>query len=210
MPAETLLDRLARPGVVLASLAEKPANLPALIAGLQDHRARVRFGCAKLLLLLSERRPAEVYPCFDSLEEMLASENQIMAWTAIRIIGNLATVDRDGRIDAILPRFLKPIGGPSMITAANTMAGAVRIAAANPELSDRIVKAILRAEKGKYQTDECRNIAIGHAMTALAELFADGHAPSAVVRFARRQMENPRNGTRTKAAKLLRIVERAR
>jgi hypothetical protein len=139
---------------------------------------------------------------------LLAHDNAIVQWTAIRIIGNLAGVDVDGKIPGILTRFLRPIREPVMITAANTIAAAGRIAAARPELARRIVFVILKVESARYQTDECRNIAIGHALTALAELGEPATHRRDVIEFVRRQTVNPRPATQNKARKLLARLER--
>jgi hypothetical protein len=90
-----------------------------------------------------------------------------------------------------------------MITAANTIAGAALIAAAHPQLAPRIVRAILRVESARYQTDECRNVAIGHAITALGTLGPEARQSKAVVSFVRRQLANPRPAARKKAEAFL-------
>jgi hypothetical protein len=117
-----------------------------------------------------------------------------------------------GRIDGVLDRYLAPIAGPVMITAANAIAGAGRIASARPDLQPRIVAAILGVEKARYATAECRNVAIGHALETLRTLAlaSDASAPSpefrAVLAFARRQLKNPRPATAKKAGRLVRQV----
>jgi hypothetical protein len=47
----------------------------------------------------------------------------------------------------ILDRYFAPISGPVMVTAANIIGGAVKIARAKPALTERIVSEILKVEK---------------------------------------------------------------
>jgi hypothetical protein len=203
----SLVDRIARPGsnpqTIATRLARTAGDLSPLLAGLHDSRARARYGCAKVLVLLSQSHPERVYPLWDAVEELMGDENKIMCWTAMKIIANLAPADSQGRIGGILPRLLAFIDGPVMITAANAIQAAAAIAIAKPDLAEKIVKGILRVEKANYQTEECRNIAIGHALAALRELGLSPRLAAAVAAFAQRQTSNPRNSTRRKALDLI-------
>ena len=126
-----------------------------------------KFQIAKALVSLSETAPEAIDPFFDVFAGLLDDGNNIIKWTAFQIIANLAAVDRQGRIDAIIDRYLAPIAGPVMITAGHAIQGSARIAATHKHLTDRIVRAILGTEHARYKTDECRNIALGHAIKAL-------------------------------------------
>ena len=83
------------------------------------------------------------------------------------LIGCLAAVDRRGAVTRILDRYLAPLRGPDLITAANVIAGAARIATAKPRLADRIAKALLGVSRARYATPECRNVALGAAIEDL-------------------------------------------
>jgi hypothetical protein len=90
-----------------------------------------------------------------------------------------------------------------MIAAANVMQAAAVIAAAQPRLADTLAAGILTVGRAKYETEECRNVAIGHAIQALDRFFASIPRQRAVVSFVRRQLDNPRPATRRKAEKFL-------
>lgn len=186
-----------------ARIARQPGHLKGFAAGVRSDRARIKFGWMKLLRLASETNPEVVYPLIDDFFKLLDHENKILTWGAIIVIGNLASVDTKGKIDRRLGRFLKPISGPVMITAANVIAASGKIAAAKPHLADKIARALLRVEKAKYQTAECRNIAIGHVINSL-EIFIDHVSkPAPVVEFVHRQVHNPRKAVRGNAARFL-------
>jgi hypothetical protein len=158
-----------------------------------------KFVAGKKLLATSEKKPEALYPHFDALAGYLCSENKIIRWAAIRIIANLASVDRRHRMDGIINEYLAPIAGPAMITAANTIIGAAKIANAQPHLVSKVVRAILKVERARYQTDECRNIAIGHAIVALGTMAPEVVCSDEVVCFVERQRQNTRSGTQKKA-----------
>jgi hypothetical protein len=165
-----------------------------------------KFAIGKSLTALSQDQPEVLYPLFDRFAELLDEENKLIKWTALRILGNLAAVDAHARLEAILDRYLAPIAGPEMITSANAIAGAARIAASQPRLANRIISKILEVEHANFQTEECRHIAIGHALKALGSLEDLGGQRDQVVAFANRQTTNPRPATGKKAERLLKAL----
>lgn len=186
-----------------ARVAKKAESLPELFAGLRAEKPEIKYGCLKRLRAISEKEPAALYPEFGRFADMLDSENTFLKWGAIIIIGNLAAVDSGDKIGRILDRYLAPISGPVMITAANTIGGAGKIARAKPRLADRIVRALLRVEAANYQTPECRNVALGHVVKSLDLFFEHIGDPDPVLAFVQRQLDNSRNAVKKKAAAFL-------
>ena len=188
----------------LADAVERNHELIAeVLAGVGAKRARVRFGASKALRILSERVPELIYPHFDFFAAMLSHDNRILQWNATLTLANLARVDREGKIEAILDRYLDLISGPNLISAANAMRGAAIIGVAQPHLVKRIVTRIMRTERADYATPECRNVAIGHALKALEELVDLLPDRRTVRLFAARQLGNRRPATSAKARKFL-------
>ena len=140
-------------------------------AGLDAPAARVKFGCLKDLRRLSEEAPQLLYPDFDRFARLLDHPNSIYRWNAAHILANLARVDRSRKLAPLLDKFLRPIGGPQMIGAANVIQAAAVIAAAQPRLADALAAGILTVDRAKYETEECRNVAIGHAIQSLDRFF---------------------------------------
>ncbi|MFA5374602.1 MAG: hypothetical protein WC455_02445 [Dehalococcoidia bacterium] len=207
MKNNNLIDQIATKGSdkeqIAEDIADDPERIAEVIEGLNSRKASVKFGCGKVLRIISEKYPKALYPHIDTFIKLLNSENNIMKWEGIYVIGNLASIDKDKRIDAILTKYLKPIEGPVMITAANVIGGAARIAVAKPYLSERIVTAILKVEHAEYATAECRNVALGHALDAF-EIFSDNiKNKQPVIDLVTRQTNNTRNSTRKRAEKLL-------
>jgi hypothetical protein len=207
MPPAALLEQIGRTKIDKERLAQRvfhnPRLLPELLRGLGAGQAAVRFGCAGALRVLSERQPVLLYPHWERLVALIESPNAILQWTAFRAIANLAGADSDDRIEGLLDRYLAPIRGQVMITAATVIAGGARIARAKPHLADRIAQEILQVQRARYKTAECRNVAIGHAIEAFDVFFDLIGDAQPVLRFVRRQLRNTRNAVRKKADSFL-------
>lgn len=180
-----------------------PQRIDALFGGLGSKTARVKYGSAKTLRTVSEQAPDLLYPRWDAVVRLLDCDNAFLRWGATRMLGNLAAVDRDDKLEAVFDRFFAPISGPEMVGAANAIVAAAGIAQAKPHLADRIVKKILKVERASYQRPECRNVAIGHAITSFDKWFGHVKSRRPVLAFVARQLDNPRPATRKKAQRFL-------
>jgi hypothetical protein len=191
-------------------LVAESALLPEVLGRLGSDEPHIKYGCSKVLRLLSEKQPALLYPRFLYFAGLLHAGNSFIKWDAARIVANLAVVDSDGLMAKTLDRYLEPICGPVMITAATAIQGASRIALARPELAARIVRAVLKVERAHYQTAECRNVAIGHAVDSFNRFFnvLEPKEQGAVLEFVSRQRRNKRTAVRKKAAAFLKRHER--
>lgn len=188
---------------VVDRIIRSPELLPEIIEGLSADKARTKYGCAKVLRLLSEKKPEVLYPCFDFFVDLLDSDNSFIKWDAIHVLGNLAAVDSENRFEKVYNRYFAPIPGPVLITAANVIGGAARIALAKPTLTERVTKEILKVEKARYQTDECRNVALGQVIDSFDRFYNQIENREPVIALVRRQLNNTRNSTRKKAEKFL-------
>ena len=178
-------------------------QIDGLFEGLGSKTARVKYGAAKALKMLSEQAPDLLYPRWDTLVRLLENDNAFLRWGSTQILGNLAAVDHEDRFEPMLGRFLAPISGKEMIGAANAIAAAASIALAKPHLADRIVKELLKVERASYCTPECRNVAIGHAIKSFDWLLDYVRKKRSVRAFVIRQLDNPRPATHKKAERLV-------
>lgn len=185
-------------GAMPCSTAEQ---VDALCDGLTSPQARTKYGSAKLLRRLSEEDPGLLYPRFDFFARLMEGETRILRWDSSRILGHLARVDSEGRIDNMLDRYLAPITGKELIGAANAIQGAADIALAKPHLADRIAREILKVGRAHYSTPECRNVAAGHAIQAFDRFFEHIQKKKRVLAFVQSELQNPRAATRKKAEK---------
>lgn len=185
-------------------LKRSPELLNALVTALSSDSAELRLCAAKALRGVSRHAPDLLSPHFDVFVSLLHHRNSILRWNAILIVGNLAAVLPDPAICAILDDYLAPIAGPHMIDAANIMVGAASIASAKPGLADPIANRILAVESAVYDTPECLQVAIGHAIKAFRRIFPIVSCKSEIQMFVLRQLRNTRPATRKKAEDFLR------
>ena len=207
MPEPKIISEISEKGADLDAIAEKIMKRQALLKpifdGTQAQPARIKYPCCKILRKISEKNPQILYPKIDFFIELLDHENKIMQWEGIYVIGNLASVDTDNKIEKIFDKFFAPITGSVMITAANVVGAAAKIARAQPKLQDKITKELLKVEKAKYQTAECRNVVLGQAVDTFNQFFEQIKDPKPVIKLIKKQLKNTRNSTKVKAEKFL-------
>ena len=133
----------------------------------------------------------------------LDSDNNFFIWGAIHVLANLASVDSENQFEKIFDKYFAPIPGPVLITASNVVKGAPKIAKSKPALTERVARQLLKIEKAKYQTDECRNIALGIAIKSFEQFFDQIQDKEAVIKLVKKQLNNSRNATKKKAADFL-------
>jgi hypothetical protein len=204
----TLLAQVDRSGSEPAELVQcvlqNPGLLPEVMAGLEAAQARIKYRCVKILRRIGEQQPALLYTHFDFFVRLLDSDNQIFQWNAAIILSHLVRVDADRKFEAIFAKYFSPVTGPVMITAANIIGGAARIAAARPDWADRVAREILKVAHARYQTAECRRVAMGHAIQAYDLMWSLLQDKKPVWEFVRQQRRNRRPATRAKAERFLR------
>src|ERR1043166_4290971 len=109
------LSNGSKPEALVGRILRRPQLLPEIFSGLDQPPARIRFGCAKVLLLTSRRNPKILRPYWKQLIHRLDSDNRILQWSTMLTLGNLATAVSLSRARALLTRLLAPICGPTII-----------------------------------------------------------------------------------------------
>ena len=207
MSTSALQRQISRKETDKEKLADRvignPELAPELLDGLQSDKAAIRYGSAKVLRIVSDRAPDVLYPEMGVFVKMLESDNNIMRWEAIYVIANLARVDEKKKFEKIFDRYFAPIPGPVMITAANVIGGAAKIARAKPRLTERIAKEILKVDRARYRTTECRRVALGRAIDTFDRIFDRIKDRDPVVALVRRQLRSPRKSTKNRAKRFL-------
>src|SRR3972149_10462822 len=104
-----LSQKLASKSITKEELLQKVEQnfsiLPEVLNGVSSSKAAIRYGCAKVLMNLSEEHPEKLYPYMVSFINLLDSKYRILTWNAMAIIANLAKVDEDKKFDAIFGKY---------------------------------------------------------------------------------------------------------
>ncbi|HNT29526.1 MAG TPA: hypothetical protein PKL83_01065 [bacterium] len=204
-----LYDRLQRQTSTTTALTRylirHPEYLREVLAGLQAGKgqAAIKFGCSKLLISISARQPEVLYPYFNDIVALLEHNNSILRWSAIITLAHLTPADTGNKFEKIFARYYAPITGPVMITAANIVKSSAVIARAKPQLTPAIVNELLKVDKARYATAECKKIVQGKAIETFSAMFDLIDDKQAVIKFVTQQVRNTRAATAKKAASFL-------
>lgn len=202
-----ILHKLENKSITKKELLQKVEQnsdlLPEIINGVYSPKASLRYGCAKVLMDLSETHPEKMYPFIDSVIELLDSKYRILTWNAMAIIANLAKVDKDNKIDSIFEKYYSFLNDEYMVTVANVVGNSAKIASAKPYMIKKITDELLKVENislTPHLTEECRRVIIEKAVRFFSSFFDKIEQREKVVSFAKRQVNSPRR-TLSKTAK---------
>jgi hypothetical protein len=208
-----LLQQLLEKSITKDELLQKARHngdvLPIILRGVSSPKAAIRYGCARVLLALSEESPEQLYPYMDTFIDLLESKYRILTWNALAIIANLATVDTDNKFDAIFHRYFRFIHDESMATVANVVGHAGKIALAKPHLSNRITAELLKVDHlatTPHLTEECKRVIAQAAIKSFNMFFDQIEHKANVIAFVKRHRTSPRKTLRTDAEKFLKRV----
>jgi hypothetical protein len=213
VPVENeLLKKVANKTLTKEELRQKVKQdfdlLPVLLKGVGSPKATVRYGCAKVLMDLSEEHPEKLYPYMDAFIELLDSKYRILTWNAMAIIANLAKVDKDQKFDAIFDKYYGFLNNDYMVTVANVVGYSGKFALAKPYLLPKITAELLKVENisvTPHLTEECKRVIAEKAIETF-DLFFDKieeKEKKKVLSFVERQLDSSRITLRTKAADFL-------
>ena len=179
------------------------ALLTEIFEGLSAKEARVKYGCAKTLLIIASKDPAVLYPYIDFFAQLLEHDNRILKWTAIDIIGCLAQIDKGQDIDRLTQKLYELLACGNLITANHAISALAKVATAKTYLQAKITTELLAVEGYVYETGECHKIALGKVIIALDSYTNDVSNRIEISEFVKRQTTNTRNATRKKAEEFL-------
>jgi len=206
-----LLQKLADKSITKEELYQKVRQdsdlLPELLGGLSSSKAAIRYGCAKVLMDLSEEHPEKLYPYMDRFINLLDSKYRILTWNAMAIIANLAKVDKDKKFDAIFDKYYSFLSDEYMVTVANVVGHSGKIALAKPHLIQEITNELLKLENistTPHLTEECKRVIAEKAIESLDVFFDQIDKKEKVISFVRRHCDSPRKTLKKEAEIFLR------
>lgn len=197
--ASELLQKLAAKSITkkeLFQMVEQDFNLlPEVLDGVSSSKAAIRYGCAKVLMDLSEKHPEKLYPHMNFFTALLDSNYRILTWNAMAIIANLARVDEDKKFDAIFDKYFGFLNDAYMVTVANVVGNSAKIALAKPYLIPKITNELLKVENiatTPHLTEECKRVIAEHAIKSFALFFDEIEQKDKVISFVESHVDSPR------------------
>ncbi len=205
-----LLQKLANKSVTKKELLQMVKQdfslLPEVLNGVSSSKATIRYGCAKVLMDLSEEHPEQLYPHMDSFINLLDSKYRIITWNAMAIIANLANVDENKKFDAIFDKYYSFLNDAYMVTVANVVGNSAKIALAKPHLTQKITTELLKVENistTPHLTEECKRVIAEKAIKSFAVFFSKIEQKEEVISFVERHSNSPRKTLKTAAEDFL-------
>jgi len=199
---QALVDKTITKEELLNRVKRDFSLLPLLLKGLDSSKAAVRYGCAKVLMDLSDEHPEKLYPHFDLFIDLLDSRYRILTWNALAIIANLTRVDADKKFDAVFGKYYSLLNNDYMVTVANVVGNSGKIANAKPYLIPEITDELLKVQelsKGPHLTEECRRVLAQQAIKSVDLFFDRVDQKERVLSFVEACLDSSRKKLRTAA-----------
>jgi len=204
------LQKLADKSMTKEELLQKVkldfSLLPIILEGASSSKAAIRYGCAKVLMDLSEEYPQQLCPYMDFFIGLLDSKYRILTWNAMAVFANLTKIDNDGKFDAVFDKYYGFINDEYMVTVANLVGNSGKIAVAKPHLTEKITNELLKVEHlsiTNHLTEECKRVIAEHAIKSFDMFFDQVEQKDKVIAFVERQLLSPRKTLRGEAEKFL-------
>jgi hypothetical protein len=198
-----LLQKLVNKSMTKEELLQKVNRnfdlLPEVVKGVSSPKATIRYGCAKVLMDLSEKHPEKLYPYMDFFTSLLDSKYRILTWNAMAIIANLARVDKDQKFDAIFDKYYSFMNDPYMVTVASVVGHSSKIAVAKPYLIQKITNELLKVENmatTPHLTEECKRVIAEKTIESFDKFFDQVNTQDKVISFVKKNFHSPRETLR--------------
>jgi hypothetical protein len=204
--AQALIDKSLTKKELFNKVKQDFSLIPLLLKGLHSSKAAVRYGCAKVLMDLSEENPKKLYPYMDLFIELLGSKYRILSWNALAIIANLTEVDDDKKFDAIFDKYYSFLNSGYMVTVANVVGNSSKIAEAKPYLIPKVTDELLKVENistTPHLTEECRRVIAQKTILTLSSFFDKIEYKDRVTSFVKTKLDSPRKSLRRAAKKFI-------
>ncbi|NUN09792.1 MAG: SRPBCC domain-containing protein [Ignavibacteriaceae bacterium] len=173
---------------------------------LKTRDPKVKYGFTKQLLAIGAKDPEALRSHFDEIAGMLFNENNVIKWTGIDLIGYYAAIDDENRTDRYILHLLKFLHGGTLISANHAIFALGLIALHKPVHRNKILKQLISIRKDEFETEECKNIAIGKVIDTLVPFKDEVRKLKSLMDFVQAASANSRKATANKAAKLVKAM----
>jgi hypothetical protein len=174
-------------------------SIPELLGALKSKDDAERYGSFEVLLDLSEKDPASLYPHWDFLAEMLDGKNAYWKLIAVRLLARLTPVDSENRFEKIFNKYYDLVND-SVIIAGHITANSGRIALAKPALQSAITDRLLNIDN---TTQKHKDLIKAGAIESFGEYFEESEDKEGIVEFVKKQLNGESPKTRKMAKEFL-------
>jgi hypothetical protein len=203
---QKLVDKTITKEELLQKVIQDSDLIPIILNGVSSSKAAIRYGCAKVLIDLSEKYPERLYSYMNFFTDMLGSRYRILVWNAMAIIANLTKVDADKKFDAIFGKYYRFLNDEYLVTVANVVGHSGTIALAKPYLISRITNEFLKVENisiTPHLTEECKRVIAEKTIESFNMFFGKIEQKEKVLSFVKRHLNSSRETLRIEADNFL-------
>jgi hypothetical protein len=169
---------------------------------------KVKYGFTKELLEIAAINPGMLYDHFEQWNKMMLSDYDIYKWTAIDIIGYLSAVDVNNKTDEKIKDLIDFIHSGNLIACNHAIFALGLIAQNRSQHKAKIIEEFLRIPEDRFETRECKEVAIGKVLENFKFFILDIKSDEAALKFIREATESHRNATKKKAFQLLERIDK--
>ncbi|UCE48597.1 MAG: hypothetical protein JSW47_00305 [Phycisphaerales bacterium] len=190
----------------IKAIARKTLKDGALLAELLDNlwskKETIRYNSHKVLALISEEHPETLYSSWDYLVKFLDSDNTYHKLSAVILLANITSVDRDDKFEKIFDKFYGLLDDKSFITAAYVSQASGKIALAKPKLQTKITNRLLRIDQTHHE-QERKDLVKASIIEAFEQYYDQTRNKKKMFEFVERQLSCKSPKTRRKAGEFL-------
>ena len=128
-------------------IIKKPDLIKQYLDGLLSKNETYRYNCFKVIFIVSEKNPDILYPYWEFFENHLRSRNNYHKMSAVLIIANLTSVDKEKKFERLFDEFYGYLKSEKTITSIYIVKSSGKIAKSKPRLINKITKILLNIEK---------------------------------------------------------------
>ncbi len=162
-----------------------------------------KYGFIRELLKTGEENPAWLYRHFECWSKMLASDDNILKWAAIDIIGYVSAVDTKNKTAAKIDDLFRFLHCGQLTTCNHAISALGRVALNKPDHKDRILKELISVSNDTYDTETCKDIAMGKVLEILGDFPDDIKDDEDILDFIGQAQSRKQLSTKMKADRLL-------
>jgi hypothetical protein len=198
----TLHEEQSDIDVLAGMVAGRGESVKLVIDGLTLPVETYRYNCNRVIVKVAEKTPADVYPYWDHLVELLSSANTYHRCTAINVLPHLIPVDGGSKLEGIFDRYFGLLDDHSVIPPCYVARNCPVIAYHRPDLLRRIVTELLAIETTHHKPGR-KDLIKADIIQALDRLYDSLEDRTRVLRFVEAQLSCSSPKTRKAARSFL-------
>jgi len=196
-----LENKNINPNTYAEKIIKKPDLIGQYLEGLTSKSETYRYNCFKALYVVSEKKPAVLYPHWDFFEAHLRSDNEYHKMSAVLIIANLTPVDKEKKFEKLFDEFYGNLKSKKTITSIYIVKSSGKIARSKPNIMEKITSMLLNIEK--IHPGKQIELVKASAIDSFSEYFERIENKKEVIDFVKKQTNSSSPKTRKMAKDFL-------